>query len=667
MAVATGVLSEAQRRTLEALCETFVPAVGDGGGDPLEASFLGRSAADLAIASQIEELMGDAMTPAEIAGVCELLDALNALDERHFASQSLDARVEMVSGTAESSFEARHGLHQLKGLTLLFFYSLPDEQGHNPNWDVLGFPGPNSAPPSPEQAPKTIRTEQVSGPSATLAADVCVIGSGAGGAVIAAGCAQAGRSVLVLEMGAYRNESDFKQLELPGMFELYLGGGLLTSEDGSIAVLAGSTLGGGTVVNYMNCIRTPQHVRDEWERHGLEGLGDPGYERDHIDAVWERLGANTEMTRQNEVHQRLIEALDARGLSHRPIVRNATPNDDPAFCGYCPMGCQQGCKRSTMKTYLQDASDAGAACVVECRADRVLVKDGRATGVEATITRADGSQTALTVEAPTVVVACGSVESPALLLRSGIGGPAVGKNLRLHPAYSVNGIYDDPIEGWTGQIQSLVSDAFADLEDGCGFLIEATGVFPGLWASAMPWVDGEQHKRQMAKLRFMAPFISVARDHGSGEVVIDDLGRAVVRWGLGDDVDMRMAVRANLELAKLHQAAGAAEIFTLHSDPVHWHRGDDFDAFLRSIEEAPYGPLDIACFTAHQMGACRMGKDPATSVADGRGELHDTKGVWIGDASAFPTAPGVNPMISIMSLAHRTADHVAQSVGVKTS
>jgi choline dehydrogenase-like flavoprotein len=356
-----------------------------------------------------------------------------------------------------------------------------------------------------------------------------------------------------------------------------------------------------------------------------------------------------------------MNALDERGISHRPIVRNATPNDNPEFCGYCPMGCQQGCKRSTMKTYLQDASDAGARCVVECHADRLVAKDGRVTGVEATIMRADGSQTALTIEAPTVVVACGSVESPALLLRSGIGGPAVGKNLRLHPAFSVNGIYDDPVDGWKGQIQSLVSDDFADLEDGCGFLIEATGVFPGLWAASMPWVDGEQHKRQMAKLRHMAPFITVARDHGAGEVVIDDLGRPVVRWGLDDDVDMRLAVRANAELARLHHAAGAAEIFTLHADPVSWRRGEDFDAFVREIEAAPYGPLDIVCFTAHQMGACRMGKDPATSVADGFGQLHDTKGVWIGDASAFPTAPGVNPMISIMSLAHRTAGHVVES------
>ena len=511
------------------------------------------------------------------------------------------------------------------------------------------------------EAPKTISVEDVSGAAATLTADVCVVGSGAGGAVIAAGCAQAGLSVLVLEMGAYRNESDFKQLEIPGMFELYLGGGLLTSEDGSIAVLAGSTLGGGTVVNYMNCIRTPQHIRDEWAAHGLEGLDAPDYERDHIDVVSERLGTNTEMTRQNGTHQLLMQGLDALGLEHRPIVRNAAPTDDPEFCGYCSMGCQHGCKRSTMKTWLQDASDAGAQCVVQCRADRVLTQDGRAVGVAATVTREDGTETALTVEAPTVVVACGGVESPALLLRSGIGGPAVGKYLRLHPAYSVNGIYDDPVEGWRGQLQSLVSDSFAGLEDGYGFLIEATGIFPGLWSASMPWSDGADHKRQMAKLRFMAPFISVQRDHGSGEVVVDDLGRAVVRWGLDDPVDHRVAVRANVELARLHHAAGAAEIFTLHADRVGWRRGEDFDAFLGAIEQAPYGPLDIVCFTAHQMGACRMGKDPATSVADGRGELHDAKGVWIGDASAFPTAPGVNPMISIMSLAHRTADHVVAS------
>ena len=137
--------------------------------------------------------------------------------------------------------------------------------------------------------------------------------------------------------------------------------------------------------------------------------------------------------------------------------------------------------------------------------------------------------------------------------------------------------------------------------------------------------------------------------------MLDDLGRAVVRWGLGDEVDRRLAQRANVELCRLHRAAGAVEIFTAHASELRWRVGEDFEEFLARVDAASYDPNDVACFTAHQMGSCRMGSDPAESVADGRGELHDVKGVWIGDGSAFPTAPGVNPMISFMSLAHRTA------------
>ena len=409
----------------------------------------------------------------------------------------------------------------------------------------------------------------------------------------------------------------------------------------------------------MNCIPTPEHIVAEWSDHGIVGLDDDEvYRRDHIGVVLERINANTEATTQNGTHTRLMAGLDALGHEHRPIVRNASLDDKAENCGYCAMGCQHGCKRSAMKTWLQDASDSGASALVGTHADRILIADGKATGVAATVTHADGSTTAVTVEAPTVVVACGSVESPGLLLRSGIGGPAVGKNLRLHPAYIVMGAYDEPVEGWTGQLQSLVSDAFADLEDGCGFLIEATGMFPGLIGASYPWESGEEHKRLMQAFRWHAPFITVARDHGSGEVVLDDHDRPVVRWGLDDPVDRRITQRAHVELCRLHKAAGALEVFTAHRRELRWKQGDDFDGFLAQVEAASYEPNDVACFTAHQMGSCRMGSDPATSVADGRGELHDTKGVWIGDASAFPTAPGVNPMVSIMSLAHRTAEQM---------
>jgi choline dehydrogenase-like flavoprotein len=655
MSVAASVLSDAQRQTLTALCDTFIPSVDSDTGDAVEREFLGRAASHMFIPAVIEQAFADTLLPEEIAQFAGLLDAFAQHD---FASLPVEARTQVVHQFRQDP-AAKIGIHALKALTFLFFYALPDERGQNPNWDAIGYPGPVAPPPSPEEAPKTIRLAEVSGAEARMECDVCIVGSGAGGGVIAAGAAEAGKSVLVLEMGGYRNESDFNQLELPGYQELYYGGGLASSEDGSLAILAGQTLGGGTVVNYMNCIRTPEHIRQEWVSHGLEGLDSPDYERDHIDVVMERLNANTEMTTQNATHQRLMAGLDAMGYEHRPIVRNVNHDDDPEMCGFCATGCPKGCKRSVMKTWLQDASDAGASCVVGCHADRILVEDGRATGVEATITQPDGSQTKLRIDASTVVVACGSIESPALLLRSGIGGPAVGKNLRVHPAYVVLGIYDEPIEGWRGQIQSLVSDRHASYEDGHGFLFEGTTVHPGLFSATLPWEDGASHKELMQTLKWLAPFITVGRDHGSGEVVIDDLGRPVVRWGLGDPVDRRLAVEANKELARLHQAAGAEQIFTAHARETRWRQGEDFDGFLSRIESASFDANDVACFTAHQMGSCRMGSDPETSVADGFGQLHDTSGVWIGDASAFPTAPGVNPMVSIMSLAHRTAGRIA--------
>jgi choline dehydrogenase-like flavoprotein len=659
MTTLAAVLNEVQRRTLEAVCDTVVPAIGAHDDDPALREFLARGASEMQIAGQIEALMGQAMNAEQIQGFAALLDGLAQYD---FASLPLEARTQILHDVSSSSHEARLGVLALRNSTLLFYYGLPGESGRNPNWEAIGYPGPISAPPSPEQAPKTIEVLAPDGDEQTLTADVCVVGSGAGGAVIAAQLQSAGKSVLVLEMGGYRNEADFKQLELPGLLELYLGGGLLASEDGSISIFAGSTLGGGTVVNYMNCLRTPARIRQEWSEHGIAGIADPAYD-EHIDAVLSRISATDTATTQNGQHRKLIEALDQLGMAHRPIVRNVDPScDDPQTCGYCAMGCQKGCKQSTLKTFLQDASDAGALAIVGCHADRVLVgEDGRAAGVEATVSGGDGSSTKLTISAPTVVVACGSIESPALLLRSGIGGPAVGRHLRLHPAAVVNGIYDEPVEPWVGQIQSEVSDHFADCEGQWGFLIESVGATPAIHAGGIPWRDGEQHKRDQARMfPRHAPFLSVARDHGEGEVVLDAYGQPVVRWSLSDEVDRRLLIRAHVELARLHHVGGAPEIRTLHSEELSWRRDSDepFEEFITRIEQARYGPADVTLFTAHQMGTCRMGSDPSDSVADGRGELHDVKGVWIGDASAFPTAPGVNPMVSIMALAHRTASQI---------
>jgi choline dehydrogenase-like flavoprotein len=490
---------------------------------------------------------------------------------------------------------------------------------------AIGYP----TPPPPPHVPKTIRVEH---PTGRIDADACVVGSGAGGSVIAAELQSRGLRVVVLEAGEYRNESDFHQREDRAPAELYLRGGMFHAEGGTIGILGGATLGGGTVVNSLVCLRTPDDVRAEWTAAGLDGLDGPEFDA-HLDAVWERLLVNTEATRPNRVNELLARTLDAKGHPWHLLPRNVSPDDDPQFCGLCNLGCQRGCKQSTLKNYLQDAADAGARIVPGSTARRILVRDGRAAGVEAG---------GLTVEAPVVVVACGGIESPALLLRSGIGGPAAGRNLTLHPAFFVSGVHDERLEGWSGQFQAVATRDFD------GFIVECVGTSPGLWAASIP---AERHRERMLDLAHVAAWHALIRDHGSGSVDAD----GTVHWRLDDPVDRRNAVRAHVELAKLHHAAGAREIYTFHRDDVSWRRGEDFDAYLARLEQAP---MDHVALSAHQMGSCRMGADPATSVADGRGELHDVRGVWIGDASALPSAPGVNPMITIMALARRTAFHI---------
>ncbi len=216
------------------------------------------------VPAQIEGMFAETLLPEEIAQVAGLLDAIGG---EGFLDAPLEGRTALLHGLADADPDAKQGLTQLKALTMLLFYGAPDETtGRNVNWEAIGYPGPVSPAPSADEAPKTIELVGVSGVSETLSCDVVIVGSGAGGSVIAAECARAGKTVLVLEMGSYKNEQDFNQLEVQGYQELYYGGGLATSENGSISILAGPTLGGGTVVNYMNCIPTPERIVAEWAR-----------------------------------------------------------------------------------------------------------------------------------------------------------------------------------------------------------------------------------------------------------------------------------------------------------------------------------------------------------------------------------------------------------------
>jgi choline dehydrogenase-like flavoprotein len=648
----TNGITDNQRATLRVLCDTFFPAVLRV-DDP--SGFWTRRASDLGIDVALAAFIGEQLPERSQAGVRQLLDALPA---HGFLDAPASGRESLIAAVEGTSQQASGGIVALRRLTLMLAYALPDAGGRNPNWTIFGYPGPLSA--KYQALPSRIRPVVPPGDELTLEADVCVVGSGAGGGVIAATLASGGMRVVVLEAGDYYTEEDFPQLELWASQHLFWRGGFAATAEGNVSLLAGANLGGGTTVNYMNGVSTPDRIRALWAREfGLEGLDGAEFD-DHLSAVLERISANDRCSDYNGPHQRLIEGAQRLGYKVGRALRNADPaRYDPDSAGYVGFGDRSGERQCTTRTFLQDAFDHGASIVTRCKADRVLVEHSRAAGVQARYTDTSGRRARVKVRAPQVVVACGALETPALLLRSGLGGRQVGQHLRLHPTIPLVGVFDAELRPWWGPPQAAICDQFADLEDPSPFVIEGTHFAPGLFAAAASDRPAAAHKAFMAEMNSAAVFIAILGDRGAGRVVLDDHGEPLISYPLDDPCDIAGLRSALAELARLHAAAGAREIHGLARGSRPWQRGEAVELFVLQLQSAALGAAGHPLFSAHQMGTARMGLDPAASVATPRGELHDTPGVWIGDTSAFPTALGTNPMVTCMALARRTAAAIA--------
>ncbi len=561
---------------------------------------------------------------------------------RSFTRMSPAERERCLRGWATSRLPQRRKAFQaLKRLTTVTHYTTPGVAR------AIGYPGPLGPPPA---TPKPIRPVAIERDT-TLTCDIVIVGSGAGGGVVAAELAAAGKDVVVLEKGSYRNEADFTHLEGDALETLYDAGGLLATSDLGLVVLQGATLGGGTVINYTTSFPTPEPVRRQWAKeHNLPHFESAEFTRS-LDAVARRIGVNTDHAKPSGRDQVLIRGLEQLGWHHGLLPRDVRncPQDDA--CGYCGMGCRRGAKQSTLITYLQDAAQRGARVVVNCDARRVVIERSAATGVEARV-----GNFAVIVRAKAVVVAAGSVHSPALLLRSGVTLPALGRNLALHPATAVLADMEHEVRPWTGTVQAHYSDQFADLDSGYGFKFETAPIHPSLQALAAPWESAAGHRNRMAKLPRTALVGILLRDRFGGRVRVDRDGAAVVDYRLSryDRAHLRHAIAT---AAQLLEAAGARDIWLPLARDVSY-RPDGKHArqdWLRRVDAAGWGPNEILLVTFHQMASCRMGTNSAASVVDPEHRVWGTRGLYVADASTFPSASGVNPMLTVMATAHRAA------------
>ncbi|HEY4870711.1 MAG TPA: GMC family oxidoreductase [Candidatus Dormibacteraeota bacterium] len=568
-----------------------------------------------------------------------------------------EQRIAVMSSWAISRLSFRRQLFQVfKRLSLLAFIGDTEDDGTNPVWPEIGYPGPVSAPPS---TPKSIRTTTLDGDT-TLTCDAVVIGSGAGGGVVAGELSAAGKNVIVLEEGGYYNEADFNQLELAMMRKLYFQGGFAATADGSIALIAGGCLGGGTVVNYTTSFRSPDWLRQEWaDRDGLTAFATDEFTAS-LDAVYERLGVNVDHSRVSARERVLERGLRKLGWHVDHMPRNVLGCSQDAGCGFCSYGCQIGAKQSTLKTYLLDAYRRRARIVVNCTVDRVLIEDGRAVGVRATVRQPEMPAFTLIVRSRAVVAAAGAIGTPALLQRSGMRSSAVGRWLRLHPGVAVLGVFDETLRPWEGSLQAVYSDQWINLDGQYyGVKLESGPMHPAILAHAIPWRDPTQYQRLMRLLPNMSVLAPLVRDHGGGRVTArDGAARVDYRPGVKDLADLRRGIQAAVQVM---EAGGAREIFTGQSAYVAYRPGQrgGVEAFMNEVDRHGYGPGQIGYFSFHQMGSCRMGNDPATSVVGPDHEAHTVKGLFVADGSAFPSASGVNPMITIMAMAHRASRFIA--------
>lgn len=534
----------------------------------------------------------------------------------------------------------------LETLIFMNYYSLPEVAAGVCGYDPVFKPAMSARDFPSENLIKNIPEKDV-----TEDVDVCIIGSGAGGAVVAKELAEKGHKVLILEEGGFFTDKDFGQDVVSMIKMMYKSGGVVNTFGWPpILVPVGSGVGGTTVINSGTCFRTPDAVFDKWSnRFGLTKWS-AGHMRSHYEEVEKLLEiAEAKEEVQAKSTKLFAKGLAARGVEIKPLVRNA-----PRCCGsgVCCFGCPTNAKLSVQLNYIPLALRAGARIYTRCQAHKVLFRGRHAVSVAGRFRDPAGNLKGprINVNAKIIVAACGAIHTPVLLKRSRVPNLSgqLGHNLTLHPAAKVFAFFDEEVRGWEGIPQGHYSEALSKE----GIMLEGIFLQPAFTASTL-LLTGRAHREVMEKYRHLALFGMMVSDTSRGRIYKGINGDAIPVYNI-NRADLPKYRRGIQFIADCFFAAGAKKVFLpLHTLP-ELKREDG----IKPLIELKLRNKDLDLQAFHPLGTCRMGAEPLEAVLDPYARVYGLDNFFVADGSIFPTSLGVNPMMTIMAAAHKIADHI---------
>jgi len=483
-----------------------------------------------------------------------------------------------------------------------------------------------------------------------LDCDVVIVGSGAGGAPMAAELAEAGFDVVVLEEGSYYQTRDFTADTSAMVRQLYRDGGAsMAIGSPPIMFQEGKAVGGSTVINGGMSWRTPEEILARWRKEA--GLADmtPKQLEPYFERVEKRIHvAKNDPEAIGRENWLLKKGADAKGWE---IIDNLRNQAHCVGSNRCAFGCPTGAKQSALVSYIPRALHFGARVYSDVRVEKITMHGKRATGVVGRVALPNGGSGArVAVRAKLVVAACGAIYTPALLSRSGLTGRPglLGGNLSLHPNVKVVAFFDEDVTSWKGVHQAFQVREF--VRDGIG-TFAAVNLPPSVVAMSLPH-RGAQLGKMMDQYNNMVVAGMLIEDTTTGRVRVTN-GRPQAFYQL-EQRDIDTMKRGLDRLCDLLFTAGATKVLLPFHHAAEVHDADE----ARRVLAQKIKPTDWEVMTVHMMGTARMGADRTASVTDAFGFMHDVDRLLISDASLFPTPIRTNPMETIMTLATRAAGHV---------